>query len=134
MAEALLRSLSGGTIEASSAGTHPSASVHPLAVATMRRRYGLDIGASRPKSVDQFAGQHFDYVITVCDAAAATCPTFPGTVHRIHWSFADPAAVADPEAARRAFDTTAEAIASRLRGWLAGLGVEPQGPASAVNA
>lgn len=117
-----------------SAGTHPSATVHPLAVETMQRRYGLDIGGHRPKPVDAFAGQQFDYVITVCDSAAATCPTFPGVAQRIHWSFADPAAVTEPTAARQAFDSTAAAIAAQLRGWLAEVGIQAHGPASLANA
>jgi protein-tyrosine-phosphatase len=128
MAEGLLRSLSGGSIDVHSAGTHPSVAVHPLAVETMHEQYGIDISGHRPKSVDAYSGQRFDYVITVCDAAAATCPTFPGSAQRLHWSFPDPAAVTDPVAARRAFTDTAAAIASQLRGWLADIGASAKAP------
>jgi protein-tyrosine-phosphatase len=122
MAEGLLRHLAGDTFEVFSAGTDPRPAVHPLAVETMRRRYGVDIHDQYPKHVDAFAGQTFDYVLTVCDAAAEACPTFPGRAERIHWSFADPAAVMDPDAARRAFEAVAVEINTHLRLWLTVLG------------
>ena len=53
---------------------------------------GMDISGYRSKSVDEFAGQQFDYVITVCDNAREACPYFPGGGKRIHHSFEDPAA------------------------------------------
>ena len=96
----------------------------------MSRQFGIDISAHRPKSVDVYAGQRFDYVITVCDSAAATCPTFPGAAERIHSSLANPAAVTHPAAARRAFEATATALAAQLRRWLAEVGVKRQGPAA----
>ena len=100
----------------------PRPVVHPLAVETMRRVFGVDISDQYPKHVDAFAGQAFDYVLTVCDAAAEACPTFPSSVERIHWSFADPAAVPDQDAARRAFEAVAVEINTRLRRWLTVLG------------
>jgi arsenate reductase len=73
-----------------------------------------------PKAVERYIGQDFDYVITVCDHAAESCPVFPGNPERIHWSFQDPAAVQGlPEDQQRAFDRTANDIAARLRLWLA---------------
>jgi arsenate reductase len=88
MAEGLLRHLSKGTAEVHSAGTHPSA-VHPLAIQVMAE-LGIDISHHRSKSVTEFAGQSFDYVITVCDSAKESCPIFPGSPRRIHWSLPDP--------------------------------------------
>lgn len=89
MAEGWLRAMAGERFEVQSAGTHPSV-VNPLAVAAMRER-GVDIRRHRSKSVTEFAGQRFDYVITVCDNARESCPVFPGA-RSIHWSFHDPAA------------------------------------------
>jgi arsenate reductase (thioredoxin) len=89
MAEGLLRYFGNGKFEVYSAGTNPSF-VHPLAIEAMNE-IGIDISWHRSKSVMEFIGQSFDYVITVCDKAKESCPTFPGDVKRIHWSFEDPA-------------------------------------------
>ncbi len=91
MAEGLLRHEGGELFEVFSAGIEPSF-VRPQAVEAMRES-GIDITNHRSKSVDEFAGQKFDYVITVCDNANERCPVFPGKAKRIHWSFDDPAAV-----------------------------------------
>ncbi len=91
MAEGLLRHLAGDRFEAFSAGTKP-VGLNPNAVMAMSE-VGIDISQHRSKSVDEFAGQQFDYVITVCDNAKESCPFFPGGGQRIHQSFEDPAAV-----------------------------------------
>jgi arsenate reductase len=91
MAEGLLRSIAGERFEVFSAGTKP-VGLNPNAVAAMNQ-IGVDISGYRSKSVDEFAGQPFDYVITVCDNAREACPYFPGGGQRIHHSFEDPAAV-----------------------------------------
>lgn len=97
MAEAFLNYFGEGRLEAQSAGTRPSAEVHPLAVEVMREE-GLDISFARPKSVDEFIGQDFDYVITVCDNARETCPIFSGKVgQKLHVGFEDPAEAVGPE-------------------------------------
>jgi arsenate reductase (thioredoxin) len=88
MAEGLLRHDAGDRFEVESAGTKPSA-VRPEAIAAMRE-LGIDISAHRSKAVDEFAGQHFDVIITVCDNAKEVCPVFPGTGKRLHHSFEDP--------------------------------------------
>lgn len=100
MAEGLLRHDGGPAYEVSSAGTHPS-HVRPEAIQVMRE-LGIDISSHRSKSVEEFAGQHFDYVITVCDNAKESCPVFPATTKRIHWSLEDPAAVQGSEEQRLA--------------------------------
>jgi arsenate reductase len=90
MAEAFLRSFDPH-LEVHSAGTHPSAQVHPKAIAVMKE-VGIDLTGAYPKLVDQFLAQTFDYVITVCDHAKETCPLFMGKVkHRLHIGFDDPA-------------------------------------------
>jgi arsenate reductase len=98
MAEGLLRHDGRDLFEVFSAGTRPS-HVRPEAIAAMRE-LGIDISAHRSKSVDEFAGREFDYVITVCDNAKELCPVFPGQTRRIHWSFDDPAAATGDEATR----------------------------------
>lgn len=91
MAEGLLRHDAADRFEVFSAGTHPSR-VRPEAIAVMKE-IGIDISRHRSKSVDEFAGRQFDYVITVCDNVKQSCPAFPGNTKRLHWSFEDPAAV-----------------------------------------
>jgi arsenate reductase len=117
MAEGLLRALAGDRFEVFSAGSKPSV-VNPLAIQVMDER-GIDIHQQRSKHLNEYLTQPFDYVITVCDDAAETCPVFPGPARRIHWSFADPAAVTGDEAVRlRAFRHTCHVIEERLKAWL----------------
>lgn len=114
MAEGILRTLSQGTIEVQSAGMHP-AGVHPLAVEVMRE-INIDISGQRSKSVAEFEQQQFDTVITVCDKAAESCPVFPGSPERIHFSFEDPAAVEGSREERlRAFRRVRDDLTERLR-------------------
>jgi arsenate reductase (thioredoxin) len=98
MAEGLIRHLSGGRYEVHSAGTHPT-TVNPLAIKAMEE-IGIDISDQWSKSVDEFRGEEFDYVITVCDNAAENCPVVPGKTKRVHWSFEDPAAAEGTETQR----------------------------------
>jgi arsenate reductase len=88
MAEGILRHDGGDAFEVESAGLKPSV-VRPEAIRVMQE-IGIDISGHRSKSVDEFAGQEFDYVITVCDNAKETCPIFPGRTTRIHHSVEDP--------------------------------------------
>jgi len=90
MAEGFLKSFNNG-LEVHSAGTAPASKVHPRAVAVMNE-VGIDISGGRPKNIDQFLNDEFDYVITVCDHAKETCPVFTGKVkQRLHIGFDDPA-------------------------------------------
>lgn len=90
MGEGLLRALGGSRFEVYSAGSQPSGYVHPGAVEAMRE-IGVDISGHTSKSLRQFIGQPFDYVLTVCDNAAEACPVFPGRAMRFHRDFPDPA-------------------------------------------
>lgn len=90
MAEGLLRHAGGDKFEVESAGVAPS-SVRPEAVEVMSE-IGINISSHRSKAVDEFIGQKFDFIITVCDNAKETCPLFPGNAERIHQSFEDPPA------------------------------------------
>ena len=91
MAEGLLRHDAGDRFEVFSAGIDPAVRVRPEAIQVMQE-LGIDISGHRPKHVNEFAGQHFDYVLTVCDNAKETCPIFPSNTVTIHESFKDPAA------------------------------------------
>lgn len=88
MAEGLLRHDAGDRFEVESAGTRASF-VRPEAIAAMKE-LGIDISGHRSKNVSEFDGQHFDYVITVCDNARETCPVFFGAAENLHHSFEDP--------------------------------------------
>ena len=114
MAEGLLRYDAGDRFEVVSAGVKPTA-VRPEAIAVMQELH-IDISHHRSKGVDEFTGQEFDYVITVCDNANERCPVFPGETRRIHWSFADPAAVTGDEKTRLAsFRKVRDEIRERLK-------------------
>lgn len=100
MAEGLLRHDAGDRFEVVSAGTRPS-QVRLEAVAVMGE-LGIDISGHRSKHVDEFAGQKFDYVLTVCDNARESCPVFPDGATAIHRNFEDPAALHGTEEERLA--------------------------------
>jgi len=89
MAEALAEHLAGDTITAASAGSHPK-TLHPNAVRAMLE-YGIDIAGRQAKHVGLFAGQRFDFVVSLCDRVREVCPEFPGHPEMIHWSIPDPA-------------------------------------------
>lgn len=91
MGEGLLRDMAGDKVDVYSAGTAPSV-VNPFAIRAMQE-IGIDISGHTSKSLDIYLDKEFDYVITVCDNAAANCPYFPGPATRIHWGLKDPAAV-----------------------------------------
>ena len=119
MAEGLLRHEAGSVYEVFSAGTKPT-HVRSEAVAVMRE-VGIDISGHRPKSVDEFAGQALDYVITVCDHAKESCPVFPGKTKRIHWSIEDPAAAQGSEEERlAAFRRVRDELRARLQAFAQG--------------
>ena len=120
MAEGLFRETVGDRFEVFSAGTKPTA-VRPEAVAIMHE-VGIDISAHRSKSADEFLGQKFRYVVTVCDNARESCPIFPGKAERIHWSFDDPAAVqGGPVERESAFRRVRDQIARKVQEFAAGI-------------
>jgi arsenate reductase len=100
MAEGLLRHDAGDRFEVFSAGIKPS-HVRPEAIAAMHE-LSIDISAHRSKSLDEFAGKQFDYVLTVCDNAKESCPIFPGPTVTLHHNFEDPAASQSSEQERLA--------------------------------
>ena len=131
MAEALLKAAAakaGLIMDVESAGTRPAMAVHPRAAAAMHQ-IGMDIHNAIPKSVFLFVGQRFDYVITVCDDAAETCPIFPGQCTRIHWPTFDPSSLPPGNEATlaAAFAHTRDELAARINQWLATLGKKTNG-------
>jgi arsenate reductase len=119
MAEGLLCHDAANAYEVFSAGTKPT-HVRPEAI-TVMREVGIDISSHRSKSVDEFAGQDFDYVITVCDNAKESCPVFPARTQRIHWSLEDPAAVQGSEEERlAAFRLARDGLRARLKAFTQG--------------
>ncbi len=111
---ALLRQMGGDAFDVYSAGIHPKG-INPYTVRVLDE-LNIDISAERSKDVSEYEGQSFDYVITVCDAAAEECPVFPGAPQRIHWSFVDPAAVEGTDGEKlRAFQRTVREMNTRLR-------------------
>jgi arsenate reductase (thioredoxin) len=113
MAEGLLRHDAGDRFDVESAGTRPSR-VRPEAIAVMRE-LGIDISGHRSKSVAEFAGQQFDYTLTVCDNARETCPIYPGHANRLHHSFDDPVAVEGTDDQRLA---AFRRVRDQIRGYL----------------
>ena len=117
MAEALLRQDGGERFEVVSAGVDPRG-VHPMTIEALAR-VGIDITGARSKPVGEFLGQRFDYVITVCDRARATCPVFPGGSETLHWGVEDPVEVEGTDAERRAaFDAALRELAVRIHTFL----------------
>jgi len=114
MAEGLLREFGGDEFEVESAGVAPS-NVRREAIEAMRE-IGVDISKHRSKSIDEFRGCDFDYIITVCDNARESCPVFPGNATRIHQSFIDPPpeTVGDYQSRLKVF----REVRDELREWL----------------
>ena len=114
MAEGLLRHEAGNRFEVQSAGVTPS-SVRPEAIEAMKE-IDIDISNQRSKSADEFVGQDFDYIITVCDNAKETCPVFPGKAQRIHKNFEDPppASIGDHNSRMAIF----RKVRDEIRDWL----------------
>lgn len=109
MAEALLRRRSGGAVSTFSAGSRPKP-IHPDTIATMTA-CGIDMAAARSKHLNEFTGEHFDFVITLCDKIREVCPEFPGRPVGTHWSIPDPSTEPD---GRPAFERVAAELGERI--------------------
>jgi arsenate reductase len=122
MAEGFVNHVLRGAWWARSAGTRPASRVHPLAVKAMAE-VGIDISAGRPEPVERYLEEPWDLVVTVCDSAKETCPTFPRPVERLHVSFDDPASAEGTEEGRMAvFRRVRDEIRERLVEAVVGLG------------
>lgn len=114
IAEALLREIGGAEFDVASAGTEP-AGVNPYTIRVLAE-VGIDWSGARAKSVTEFLGRPFDYVVTVCDRARQACPVFPGDHNTLHWGLEDPAEVEGSDAEKLdAFRRTRVEVAMRVR-------------------
>lgn len=117
LAEALLRLHGGADFEVHSAGTEPRG-INPLTERVLDEA-GIDHSWARSKSVTEFLGDTFDYVITVCDQARQVCPVFPGVHETLHWGYEDPAAVEGTQEVRlAAFRSTMTMMAGRIQSFI----------------
>ena len=90
MAEGILKSVAGESLNVQSAGSNPAGYVHPLAIKALGE-IGIDISSNSSKHMNEFLEQNVETVITVCGNADQACPVYPGQVNRFHWPFFDPA-------------------------------------------
>jgi thioredoxin type arsenate reductase len=117
MAEAILEQVGGTSFEVESAGTEPKG-VNPFTLRVLRDA-GIDWSAATSKSVTQFTGRPFDYVVTVCDRARQACPVFPGADQSLHWDLADPAEVEGSDDDKlAAFRATYADLRDRIAGFV----------------
>jgi len=118
MAEGWLRKLGGDRYESLSAGAKPSGYVHPLAIKAMVE-VGVDVSQHRSKSIDEFNDQTLDVLVTVCDNARESCPTFTGAKRMLHWSFDDPALATGTDAEKMSvFRRVRDEIRQRITNYL----------------
>jgi arsenate reductase len=118
MAEALLGARGGSDFQVVSAGTEPHG-LNPYTVRVLAES-GIDWSGAKSKSVNEFVGKSFDYVVTVCDQARQTCPFLPGRHRRLHWDLEDPAAVEGTDAQKiEAFRHTMAELEARLPEFIA---------------
>lgn len=112
--EAILTRKGSGRIEVGSAGSQPASRVNPLTVDVLRE-FGIDWSNREPKGFDAVMHETWDLIITVCDQAKETCPTFPGRPAFAHWGMPDPAAVVGSDEVRRqAFRNTVHYLSRRI--------------------
>jgi arsenate reductase len=117
MAEGLMNAFGSGHWKARSGGVFPSY-VHPLAIQVMEE-IGIDLSHQTSKSLSQFLNESFDYIITLCDHVAKSCPAFPGKAKRLHWSIEDPAIIIGTMEERvLAFRRARDEIKNRIEAFL----------------
>ncbi len=121
MAEAFLNQLCPDQFSAQSAGIEPG-NLNPVVVQAMQET-GIDISQNKTKAVFEFLrrGEHFHYVVTVCDETSAErCPIFPGVVKRLHWGFPDPSSfTGTPEDKLARTREVRDTIKARIESWCA---------------
>ena len=117
MAEGFLRARLRDSDHVVSAGLEPQG-VNPRAVKVMSE-VGIDLSGHTSSHVDDYLDRQFDYIITVCDNAAANCPVFPGGGTRLHWPFDDPAqATGNDEEIVDVFRRVRDEIEAKVKDWI----------------
>ena len=122
MAEGFFRKFGGDNVEVTSAGLFPMG-IHPDAIAVMEE-IGIDISGQDSNQVNALVDLSFDYVITVCDNAAAHCPTFPGGGTRLHWPFDNPTSDSPDEDSAARFRRVRDEISRQVKRWLGEVGMD----------
>jgi len=118
MAEGMLRAWAGDRFEVASGGTE-ARGVRPEAVAVMGE-LGIDISGHASKTIEQFMGQPWDFLIPVCEEACEACPYVPGAKKVLRWSFDDPSAATGTEEERLAeFRRVRDELAAQVRSFIA---------------
>lgn len=118
MAEVMWNDIAEDSWHAESAGSNPAGYVHPMAIQTLAEN-GFSHGKLTSKSISEFDGQTFDLVVTVCDNAKDSCPTFAGAKKVLHWPFEDPAdAEGSDEQKIKVFRSVADMIRERIGAYL----------------
>lgn len=116
MAEGLLKHICNSKYEINSAGTKVSF-IRPEAIKVLQE-IGIDISNNRSKSVEEFASEEINFVLTVCDNAKENCPYFPAKTKLVHQSFEDPAAIeGDEEERLKAFRAVRDEIKDYLENY-----------------
>ena len=90
MAEVIMNHRAGDQFITYSAGSQPADQIHPLAYQVLTNS-GYDMTGKYPKSMEEYYGVDFDFIITLCDSMKETCPVFPGQPIYAHWGMPDPA-------------------------------------------
>lgn len=127
LAEALWREETGGQWRCASAGTQPTGTPHPLALAVLAEE-GISVEGLTSQAVADFAGEQFDLAVTVCDLARQECPVFPGALRTVHWPFPDPAIHTSGDQITKTglqvFRTARDAIRERIQRYMISVDLE----------
>ena len=136
LGEMLFKHLGKGRIQAWSAGSKPGGQVNSVALETLAK-HGIPVSDARSKSWDEFSipsSPRIDFIFTVCgNAAAETCPVWPGHPATAHWGICDPAHVEPMAARREAFEEAYQSLKKRIEAFLA-LPLETMTPQEAALA
>lgn len=118
MAEGMLRAWAGDRFEVASGGTKASR-VRPEAIAVMDE-LGIDISGHTSKTIEQFVGQPWDWLVPVCEEACEACPYVPGARAVLRWSFDDPSAASGSQEQRIGeFRRVRDELAAQVRAFIA---------------